>query len=115
MSTQFPNRRWLIIPSSQVEDINFNEIHQTSADTLRYSLDGTKTFIKYDISIIEEDIVSTFIHAETGEETSYTKPAGIYGRPSIWTEDSIEYTHEEILNILATEDWTELSANVEYK
>jgi len=56
--------------------------------------------------------VSTFINAETGEEQSYTTPAGVYGRPSIWTEDSIEYTHEEILTILATEDWTELLANV---
>jgi hypothetical protein len=106
MSTQFPNRRWLIITSSQVEDINFNEVHQTSADTLRYSIDGTKTFIKYDIKEVAEDIVSTFINAETGEEQSYTTPAGIYGRPSIWEESMVEYTHEEILEILATEEWT---------
>jgi len=112
MSALFLNRRWIIIPATQVESINFNEVHQTSADTLRYSIDGTKTFIKYDITIVEEDIVSTFINAETGEEQSYTTPAGVYGRPSIWTEDSIEYTHEEILTILATEDWTELLANV---
>jgi len=112
MNTLFPNRRWIIIPANQVESINFNDVYQTSADTLRYSVDGTKTFVKYDITIVEEDIVSTFINAETGQEQSHTTPAGVYGRPSIWQEGMIEYTHEEILNILATEEWTELSANV---
>jgi hypothetical protein len=112
MSTQFPNRRWLIIPATDVESIDFSQVHQNSAETLRYSLDGNKTFIKYDIKEVLEDITETYINAETGEEKTYTIQAGVYGRPSIWTEASIEYTHEEILNILSTEEWTELSANV---
>ena len=112
MSTQFPNRRWLIIPSTDVESIDFSQVHQNSEETLRYSLDGTKTFIKYDINEVLEDITETYINAETGEEKTYKIQAGVYGRPSIWTESSIEYTHEEILNILSTEEWTELSANV---
>lgn len=112
MSTQFPNRRWLIIPASQVESIDFGQVHQTSTETLRYSIDGTKTFIKYDITIVEEDIISTFIHAETGEETSHTTPAGVYGRPAIWQEGMAEYTHEEILEILATEEWTNPSTQI---
>ena len=112
MSTQFPNRRWLIIPSNQIESIDFGQIHQTSPETLRYSIDGTKTFIKYDITIVEEDIISTFIHAETGEESTHTTPAGIYGRPAIWQEGMPEYTHEEILEILSTEEWTNPSTQL---
>jgi hypothetical protein len=112
MSTQFPNRRWLIIPATEVESIDFSQVHQNSAETLRYSLDGTKTFIKYDIKEVPEDVTETYINAETGEEKTHTIQAGVYGRPSIWTEESVEYTHEEILEILATEDWTELSVNV---
>lgn len=107
MNINFSNRRWLIIPSTQVESINFNEVLQTSADTLRYSLDGTQTFIKYDIVIVEEDTSSTLINAETGEPWTHTTLAGVYGRPSIWTESSIEYTHEEILEILSTSAWAE--------
>ena len=106
MSTHFQNRRWLIIPADSVESINFNEVHETSPETLRYSIDGTKTFIKYEVSIIEEDQVTTYINAETGEEKTHTIQAGIYGRPAIWTEDSVEYTHQEILAILATEEWS---------
>jgi len=107
MSTQFPNRRWLIIPSTDIESIDFGQVHQTSAETLRYSIDGTKTFIKYDITIVEEDLVSQYINAETGEETTHTTLAGVYGRPAIWQEGMTEYTHEEILEILSTEEWTE--------
>ena len=106
MSTHFQNRRWLIIPADSVESINFNEVHETSPETLRYSIDGTKTFIKYEVSIIEEDQVTTYINAETGEEKTHTIQAGVYGRPAIWTEDSVEYTHQEILAILATEEWS---------
>ena len=106
MSTQFPNRRWLIIPSTDVESIDFSQVHQNSAETLRYSIDETKTFIKYDIKEVAEDINETYINAETGEETLHTVQAGVYGRPAIWTEESVEYTHQEILEILATEEWS---------
>ena len=34
MSTQFPNRRWLIIPSTDIESIDFSQVHQNSAETL---------------------------------------------------------------------------------
>ena len=44
--------------------------------------------------------------SETGEEQTHTIQAGVYGRPAIWTEDSVEYTHPEILAILATEEWS---------
>jgi hypothetical protein len=74
----YDNRRYLIIPSSIVDDINFSQVHETSKDTLRYSVDNSKTFIKYDLP----------------------------NRPDIYSEEYNEYTHEEILEILSGEDWT---------
>lgn len=107
MPTPFENRRWLVIPSTLVESINFDEVLEFNQDSLRYSLDGTQTFIKYDIRIIEEDIVKTFLNPETMVEETFTILAGTYGRPSIWSEDYPELTHNEIISLLATEAWSE--------
>lgn len=76
----FDNRKYVIIPTTEINNINFNEVLETSAETCRYSVDGTKTFVKYD-----------------GEQPSSV--AAIQGK-------SQEYSHEEILIILATEEWT---------
>ena len=105
--SRFPNRRWLVIPATEVENVDFNQVLESSADTLRYSVDGTETFVKYEVNILEEDQTFTYIDAETGEEKSSTTPAGVYGRPSIYQEGMTEYNHEEILALLATEAWTE--------
>lgn len=107
--SNFPNRRWLIIPVTLIDQINFDQVMQSSPSTLRYSLDGTKTFIKYDVSIVEQDYEETIISAETNEESVRLVKAGVYGRPSIWSEDMIEYTHAEILEILSTAEWTDLN------
>jgi hypothetical protein len=104
--SRFPNRRWLIIPATEVENVNFNHVLESSADSLRYSVDGTKTFIKYEVTVVEEDSTETFVDPETQKEVTHTTLAGTYGRPSIYTEGMTEYTHEEILNILATPEWT---------
>lgn len=101
----YDNRRYLVIPSSIVDDINFSQVHETSKDTLRYSVDGTKTFVKYDLVIQEEDVIQNSLNMETGETITTTIPAGIYGRPSIYNESYPEYTHEQILEILRTEEW----------
>ena len=104
--SNFPNRRWLVIPTTEVENVDFNQVHENSPETLRYSVDGTKTFIKYEVNIVESDITNTFINPETMEETTSTIVAGIYGRPSIYNGVFPEYNHEEILALLATEEWT---------
>ena len=105
MST-FANRRWLIIPTTLTGSIDFNQVLESSPESLRLSVDGTKTFIKYEINEVLEDQTYTFQDPETGEETTSTTLAGVYGRPNIYQEGDTEYTHEEILNILATEEWT---------
>ena len=70
------NRTFVIIDSSEVGSVDFDQVMQTSADKLRYSLDGTKTFVKYE----------------------GTQPFFLLGKT--------EYTHEEILSILSGPEWT---------
>lgn len=105
MST-FANRRWLIIPTTLTGSIDFNQVLESSLESLRLSVDGTKTFIKYEINEVLEDQTFTTMNPETGEETSHTTLAGVYGRPQIYSQEYPEYTHEEILALLATEEWS---------
>jgi len=101
----YDNRKYLVIPSSIVDNINFSQVHESSKDTLRYSVDGSKTFVKYDVVIYEQDFVQTWTNPQTNEPMTVTIPAGTYGRPSIYDPSYPEYTHEEILQLLSTEEW----------
>jgi hypothetical protein len=103
---RFQNRRWLVIPTSIIGDIDFNQVHESNADSLRKSVDETLTFVKYEVNVVEETYTETFQDPETGEEVDNTVEAGTYGRPSIYSEDYTEYTHSEILELLSTEQWT---------
>jgi hypothetical protein len=102
----FENRRWLVIPTSIVDDIDFNQVHQSNVESLRKSVDETLTFVKYEVNVVEETYTETFEDIETGEEVTNTIEAGTYGRPSVYSEDYTEYTHSEILELLSTEQWT---------
>jgi hypothetical protein len=102
----YENRRYLIIPTTITESIDFNQVYETSVETLRLSVDGLKTFVKYDVVVEPEDRTVTYINAETGEEETYTVTAGVYGRPSIYSPEYPEYTHLQILEVLATSEWT---------
>jgi len=104
---RFENRRWLVVPTSIVDDIDFNQVHESNVESLRKSIDGTLTFVKYDVNVIEETYTETFEDTETGEEVTNTVEAGTYGRPSVYSEEYTEYTHSEILELLSTEQWTE--------
>jgi hypothetical protein len=70
-------RTYCIINSSEVSSVDFDQVLETSAETLRFSLDGTETFVKYD-----SDTTPSFLDGKT------------------------QYTHSEILNVLATDEWT---------
>ena len=50
MNNRFPTRRWCIINSGDVDAVNFGQVLENSAQTCRYSVDGTKTFVKYNIT-----------------------------------------------------------------
>ena len=103
---EFENRRWLVIPTDKMDDINFDQVLEPNKESLRKSLDNSLTFIKYDVSIIEKDIVETYTDLETLEEVTTTTKAGVYGRPDIYSEEYTEYNHEDILALLNTEAWT---------
>jgi len=70
------SKTYVIIDASEVNSIDFSQVSETSSDTLRYSIDGTKTFVKYE----------------------GTQPFFLLGKT--------EYTHEEILSILSGPEWT---------
>jgi hypothetical protein len=77
----YDTRRYMIFPFSQINLINFDEVFETSAETVRLSVDGTKTFVKWD-----------------GETPQCVL---------LLTNTEGPYTHEEILVILSTPEWTE--------
>lgn len=105
----FENRRYLIIPTSLLGEINFNEVGETSADTVRKSLDETKTFVKYDVTVVEQDYDTEVINGETNETQVITVLAGVYGRPSFYSDEYLELTHSEILELLNTSEWYDSS------
>ena len=78
---EYENRRFVIFEVTELPLIDFNQVYETDADTVRKSVDGTKTFVKYDLP----------------EPSSVTA----------LTTKSQEYTYDEILQILNTPEWTE--------
>ena len=102
----FENRRWLVMPTSLTSSIDFNQVLESSVDTLRLSLDGSQTFVKYEVNEVTETYTETFTDPETGQEVSQTIEAGVYGRPSIYDPKYTEYNHADILALLSTEAWT---------
>ena len=69
-------KTFVILNTDELGTIDFDQVAEISADTLRYSLDGTQTFVKYE----------------------GTQPFFLLGKT--------EYNHEEILNILSGPEWT---------
>lgn len=41
------DKNYVIFSTSELAIINFSEVLETSADTVRLSIDGTKTFVKW--------------------------------------------------------------------
>lgn len=82
METQqdYPNREFMIFNVSELDKIDFTQVHETSAETVRKSVDETRTFVKWD-----GEIPSSVAALTTSEGP---------------------YTYEEILTILAGPEWT---------
>jgi len=38
---------YVIINTSDISSIDFSQVHETSINTLRYNVDGTKAFVKF--------------------------------------------------------------------
>ena len=73
-------RTFVIFNVSEIGSVDFSEVLETSAETLRLSVDGTKTFVKW-------DSVSVPVCVES------------------LTTKSPYYSYEEMLAILSTEEW----------
>ena len=76
----YENRKFMIFNISELDNIDFTQVSETSKDTVRKSVDETKTFVKWD-----DNIPECVINLNTKEGP---------------------YTYEEILDILSTEEWT---------
>jgi len=76
----YENRNYLIIPFTEISKVDFNQVCETSAETVRKSIDQTKTFIKWD-----------------GDAPSFL--SSLEGKQG-------PYTYNEIIEILNTEEWT---------
>ena len=50
-------KEYMIFNVSELSDINFNEVLETSIDTVRKSVNGTKTFVKWEGIVFIGDLV----------------------------------------------------------
>ena len=102
----FENRRWLVIPTSLTNSLDFNQVLESSSDTLRLSIDGAQTFIKYEINEVTASYEEYYQDVENPDTwLTSSIEAGVYGRPSIYDEQYTEYNHTEILNLLTGSNW----------
>lgn len=73
-------RSYVIISASDLDNIDFSQVMQTNRNTCRLSVDESKSLIKY-----IGDMPSSVVALNTKSQ---------------------EYTNDEIIDILATEEWT---------
>jgi hypothetical protein len=76
----FETREYVIFNVSELDLIDFSQVLETSAETVRRSVDGTKTFVKWDGDV----------------------PACV----EALTTKGEYLTHDEILEIMNTEEWS---------
>ena len=76
----YEQRNFAIFSLTEIEKIDFSQVLETSAETLRVSTDGTKSFVKWD-----------------GDQPEFVE-----------TLETLEglYTYSEMLEILSGEEWT---------
>lgn len=77
----YQNRNFMVFNVSELEKIDFSQVLETSEETVRKSVDGTKTFVKWDGS--EPPICIATLTTNEGP-----------------------YTYEEMLELLSGEEWT---------
>ena len=79
--TIYEDREFMIFNVSELNIIDFTQVEETSINTVRLSVDKTKTFVKWDGAT--PDCVNNLTTKEG------------------------PYTYEEILAILSTPEWTD--------
>lgn len=82
MDQQYDNREFMIFEVSELNLVDFTQVLETSIDTVRKSVDGLKTFVKWD---------------------GLTIPSSV---EALTTKEG-PYTYNEMVDILATPEWTD--------
>jgi hypothetical protein len=77
----YQDREFMIFNVSELDQIDFNEVLETSIDTIRKSIDQTKTFVKWEGSIIPNSVLNL-------------------------TTKQGPYNYAEMLSIVSTPEWT---------
>ncbi len=72
---------YITINTDELSLVDFNQVMETSIDTVRLSVDGLQTVLKWE-----------------GAEPSFVSALSSYEGP---------YTHEEILVLMDTPEWTD--------
>lgn len=78
----YDNRHYVIFDTTETGSINFDEVMETAADTLRLNVSQSRTFVKY-----EGDTMPSTVSTLTTKEGPYS--------------------HTEILNLLTGSEWTD--------
>ena len=78
---EYDNREFMIFSVTELDQIDFTQVLETSIDTVRKSIDELKTFVKWD-GVMPECV------------SNLTTKEG-------------PYTYDEILQILNTPEWTD--------
>ena len=76
--------------SDNLSGVDFNQVLETSAETLRYSMDSGMFFVKYNVTEVSG--------VEYGRPDCYDLAVEISGKT--------EWHHEDVLEYLGTPDWT---------
>ena len=80
----YEQRNFMIFSTSETGSIDFNEVLETSAETLRLSVDGSKSFVKWD-----SEIIPTTVDSLTTKEGPYTYEEIVtILTGSFWVDDS---------------------------
>jgi hypothetical protein len=77
---EYNSRQYVIFSVTELDQIDFSQVLETSAETVRRSVNGTKTFVKW--------------AGEVPDCLENLTTKGAY------------LTHSEILEILSTPEWT---------
>ena len=105
------NRQYMIFNVGEAGSIDFNEVLQTSTETLRKSNDNSKTFVKWEGRMITTSEPNMAALDENGLPAESTTPAEttteayIPASVNALTTKEGPYAHSEILNILSGSDW----------
>lgn len=103
--SRFSERRWAIIPKSEIGNVNFNEILERNADSCIENVSGSLKVVKWDGSTsVPSSVAAIDGWVSSSQDIEYFSSASINVTA---TGISGSFNHEEILELLAGREWTD--------